>query len=151
MASLDGLLDIIKSDDIFAAILEYFTSSRCRWNFLVSRTVNCYPRAWNFHPYWLLVIISFSCISFLKIKKMDLIVALMNALNFYSSIWIYAFIHKWSNDVIWLHTVILKIPWRHWIWYLSQAHEINLVWYTRNNFIYIFCYKVIKVISVHGT
>ena len=112
---------------------------------------NSHPRAENFNPYWLIVIVSFSCISFLEIKteQMGLMFALIIALYFYSSIWMYAFIHKFSNDVIWLQHSYINFPWCHLIrrhqstrvilhqrgvrWHfltLVKTAE-NLVWYAR--------------------
>ena len=51
--------------------------NRCRWNFQVSRWIvyavprlfRCHPRAGKFHPYRLLVIVSFFSISILKIIR----------------------------------------------------------------------------------
>ena len=76
---------------------------------------NSHPRAGNFHLYQLLVIVSFSCITFLKIKivQMGLVFAFINALYFYRSILIYAFIHKCSNDVIWPQTSLIDFTWHH--------------------------------------
>ena len=62
----------------------------------------------------LLVIISFSCTTCLKIKieQMSLMFAFLNALYFCSSVWIYAFVHKCSNDIIWLHRLLVKVSYR---------------------------------------
>ena len=43
-----------------------------------------------------------------KIEQMGLIFAHMNALYFYNSVWIYAFIHK-----CWLQNSFINFPWRH--------------------------------------
>ena len=69
---------------------------------------NSCPRAGNFHPDRLLVIVSFLSYYFFKIKmeQIGLVFAFMNIIYFYSSGCIYALIHKFSNDII--HTFIHK-------------------------------------------
>ena len=61
---------------------------------------NSHPRAGNFHVYRILVVFSSFCISFFKIRINGFNIFIDEYIIFFNSIWIYAFIHKNSNDVI---------------------------------------------------